>query len=534
MKRLLTSLILIMLIGTLAACSPPASESGDILSSRETLGAASEKAIVTFTDPMLETMVRGSMGKPEGDIMVAEAEAVTQLNISNEWRRYVSEEATINDIGGLEAFKNLESLDLSFHAITDITPLAGMKKLTSLSLGGNPVADIAPLAGLTSLQALSLSGCAARDYSPLAKLVNLKFLMLDHATIADVSPLASLTKLKHLYLTGSPINNYFPLSDIYQNLEQKDFTIAFTLAELGFTMNDANNQASYGDVQRDGLSVNINHAEWGAPQSEDMTKCVKMDLMLDSGYTLVALYYPEISAYVFQMNLNGEQMNYIYNAADGTFMVDSNNRERFERMITEALGETDAEDILLAPIPIFNETIKNTFGMTADALYALPFEQGAALPSEQTPPPYALPYEQLGFTANADSAICLYEQTEPHYMQIAIHRPEWGVSPDEWNIEFHDSNVNGYKLVMQYFANEGKWHVYLEKDDVDCSFDDYPATDAKGWEYPDIETVHQMVGDAFASQGKELYYKPIAYFEQVVQERFGMSIGELYALPAGE
>ena len=30
------------------------------------------------------------------------------------------------DIDGLEYFKNLESLDLSFHAITDITPLAGL------------------------------------------------------------------------------------------------------------------------------------------------------------------------------------------------------------------------------------------------------------------------------------------------------------------------------------------------------------------------------------------------------------------------
>jgi len=532
MKRFLTILILIALIGTLAACSPPASEPADTLPPHGAPEAAPEEA-VAFADPVLEAMVRGAMGRPEGDITVAEAEAVTRLNLSIEWQRYISEETPIQDIGGLEYFKNLESLDLSFHAITDITPLAGLKKLTLLSLGGNPVADIAPLAGLTNLKGLNLSGCAAQDYSLLAKLVDLKFLMLDNSTIADVSPLASLTKLKHLYLTGSPINNYFPLSDIYQNLEQKDFTIAFTLAELGFTMNDANNQASYGDVQRDGLSVNINHVEWGAPQSEDMTKCVKMDLMLDSGYTLVVLYYPEISAYVFQMNINGEQMNYIYNAADGTFMVDSNNRERFERMITAALGETGETDALLAPIPVFDDTIRETFGMTADALYALPFEQTAAQP-EQTTAPYALPYERLGFTTDVSKAICVYAQHEPHYMRIAIHRPEWGVSPDEWNIEFHGSNVNGYKLVMQYFANQGKWHVYLEKDDVDCSFDDYPATDAKGWEYPDIETVHRMVGDAFASQGKELYYKPLEYFEQWVQERFGMSIDELYALPVGE
>lgn len=250
-------------------------------------------------------------------------------------------------------------------------------------------------------------------------------------------------------------------------------------------------------------------------------------------YTLVVLYYPEISAYVFQMNINGEQMNYIYNAADGTFMVDSNSRERFERMITEALGETGETgetDALLAPIPVFDNTIRETFGMTADALYALPFEQAAAQP-EQTPPAYALPYEPLGFTANEDEAACLYEKSG---LRIAIHRPEWGASPEEWNIKFHDPDVNGYSLVMQYYAGEGKWHVSMEKGGAYCAYDDYPATDTKGWEDPGIEAVHQMVGDAFHSQGKELYYKPLEYFEQVVQELFGMTVEELYALPAGK
>ena len=150
---------------------------------------------------------------------------------------------------------------------------------------------------------------------------------------------------------------------------------------------------------------------------------------------------------------------------------------------------------------------------------------------EQTTPAYALPYAPLGFTADAERAVCLYEHNEPHYIQIAIHRQEWGASPEEWNIEFHDSDVNGYKFVMQYYADEGKWHVYMEKGGVDCAYDDYPTTDTKGWEDPSIEAVHQMVGDAFHSQGKELYYKPLEYFERVVQELFGMSIDELYALP---
>ncbi len=189
---------------------------------------------VVFADPVLETMVRGTMGKPEGDISISEAETVIELNLSFQSRQYLPEEIPIKDIGGLESFANLESLDLSFHAITDITPLSGLKKLTSLSLSGNPADDISPLAGLTNLKELALSNCAAQDYSPLAKLGNLNLLILDHAAITDVSPLASLTHLKHLFLADSSANDYSPLKDIYPNLEKKDFIIAFMLAEHGF------------------------------------------------------------------------------------------------------------------------------------------------------------------------------------------------------------------------------------------------------------------------------------------------------------
>ena len=359
----------------LAACAAPATAAETDFGSAEEAASASASEVVTFADPALETMVRGAMGRPEGDITAAEAEAVTELNLSFEWLRYLPDTVRIQDIGGLEYFKNLEHLDLSFHAISDVSPLAGLTSLVTLSLEGNPVADVAPIGGLINLKVLSLSGCMSEDYGALSNLTGLELLALDNSTIADVSPLSTLTGLKHLYLAGSSASDYSPLAAFYPNLEDRDFTIISTLRELGFTMNDGKNQAYYGDIQRDGLSVNINHAEWGAPQTEDMTKCVKMDLMLDSGYVLTVLYYPEISAYVFQMNINDEQMNYVCDVADdGTVMMDSDRRELFENMTTEALGDTGDGDALLAPMPIFNDTIQETFGMTADALYALPME----------------------------------------------------------------------------------------------------------------------------------------------------------------
>jgi hypothetical protein len=511
-----------------AGCAAPAAEKTASASAAE----ADESDAVVFADAALEAGVPAAMGKPEGGITSAEAEAVTRMDLSSVWPQDVSETEPIRDLGGLEYFHNLESLNLSANAVTDISPLAELSKLTLLSLGDNPVTDLSPLSGMAGLRGLILSGCQAADYSALSSLVNLEFLMLDRSTISDLSPLAALTGLKRLYLADCPIATYSPLADIYPNLVEKDFTVASTLSELGFTRPDNGAVAEY---LAEGLNITINHDEWGMPGMEDQHNAVKMNLQMDNGYGLAIIYYPEINTYVFQMSINNEMiLNYIYEEATGGFSLNASDRESAELVIKDALGETDADDILLAPIPGFNNTISETFAMTADPLFARPFEQAEALPSEHTTAPYALPYEPLGFTADTANASCIYEKHEPHYIRIAIHRPEWGENPDGFNIMFHDADVNGYNLVIMYFAEEGRYNVRLDKDGVDCSFDYYTASDQFGWEHPDIATVIQMFGDAFDAEGKETYHKPIPYFEQVVQESIGMSIEELYALPAGE
>jgi internalin A len=522
MKKVCALFLILIMIAAAAACSQRAEPAETPASSVQT--DSQNTAVVTFADPVLEAMVRATMGKPEGHITVADAETVTRLNLSIEWQRYISQETLIKDIGGLEYFKNLESLDLSFHAITNITPLAGLKKLTSLSLGGNPVADIAPLAGLTNLKVLTLSGCAAQDYNPLAKLINLNFLMLDHATITDVSPLVPLTSLKHLYLADCPISNYFPLSDIYQNLEQKDFTIAFTLAELGFIMNDGK-QAIYDGKS---ASVRINHIEWGAPPEDWMKNCVRT-VFAQNGYKIDVGYYPNYDAYVMMANKDGNLvMNYVYDHAKDSFSFGMGNRESSERAVRAAFAGLDAEYVLLTPIQAFHGILTETLGVSADTLFEMPFDEtDDTLPS---------PYERLGFTLLDYKGTCLYEEQTPHELNISIHRTEWDENaPTEnrvdWSIEFNDSDVNGYKLHILYYEAEGKYHVSIEKDGVEAGIETRPVTGEKGGEYPNWDTAYRMFNDAFGTQGKEMYDKPITYFEQVVQERFSMSIDDLYALP---
>ena len=293
MKKTCIILLAAMLILTLfTGCAKPTQADQTVEPTPEVTDTPN---IVVFADPVLEQMVRDTMSKPEGDITAEEAEAVTELNLSVDFSPDEPAEGTvIKDLSGLENFKNLEVLELHFHAITDISPLAGITNLTSLSLGGNQITDISPLAGLTNLTWLTLFNCQAQDYSPLSGLTNLDGLLIGNSTISDVSvlsgltklqrlglndtqvsdvsPLANLTNLKELELANCPITDYSPLTGIYPNLEEADFSIVSSLRELGFVpIDNAPQTESY---KTDEMYIHVNHTEWGEQENKDEENAV--------------------------------------------------------------------------------------------------------------------------------------------------------------------------------------------------------------------------------------------------------------------
>ncbi len=514
MKKITALLSSLVMLLSLTACG--ASEKG-------IEGSAPTQEPIVFADPALESMICGALGKPMGSITQAEAEAVTRLDLSFDWQRYLSEEMQITDIHGLEYFTSLESLDLSYHAITDISPLAGLNQLTLLALSENPIADVTPLAGLKNLKALVLTGCAAQDYSALSNLTALECLWLNNSAIADLMPLAALTSLKRLYLSGCQVR-YAPLTEIYQNLEARDFTIAATLAEFGFHMDGA--QAIYDGEQ---VSVRINHTEWGYPGEDWIQNCVRT-VFGQNGYKVDIGYYPEHDAYVIQANKDGAfVLNYLYFVADGSFSVDNESRSSAEAHVRAIFPDVADKDLLLEPVRFHIAALADAFDMTAAELYELPY-------APQTPAGTdggadgETPFAKLGFSFDEAAVCCVYEERDPHYASVAIHRPEWGAFNGDWNIEFIDTDVNGYGLRITYHESEGKYHISLEKGGENCSYLFYPATDEKGGEEPDLDTTHRMFNNAFGTKEKELYYVPLEYFRQFVQTRFGMSIDELYAL----
>jgi hypothetical protein len=248
MKKAWIMLLTVAVIFAFTACAAPAAKIADP-STAPTVqpSATAAPEVVVFNDPVLEKMVRKAMSKPEGDITIADAEAVKKLNLDIEYQQEIPEDTQIKDISALKYFKNLDELNMQFHAITDISPLAGLVELRGLGLGGNNISDITPLSGLKELRFLSIFSCKATDYSPLKNLTYLNTLFISYSTFSDLSVLADmqdlsalyidstqvsdvsllekLTKLKRLKLKDSKVTDYSPLKDIYPSLEEKDFEL---------------------------------------------------------------------------------------------------------------------------------------------------------------------------------------------------------------------------------------------------------------------------------------------------------------------
>jgi hypothetical protein len=512
LKTAQKSFLLVFLAILIPACSTPTALTPP------TIEVTTSPAVVTFVDPMLEAMIRGAMGKPEGGITVAEAEAVTRLNLNNEMQRYISGETPIKDISGLENFTNLESLDLSLHEITNISPLAGLTKLTSLSLEGNPVADISPLAKLTNLKVLILSNCAAQDYRPLANLVNLEFLKLDNSTLTDINPLASLTGLKYLYLANNRIIDYSPLTNIYPNLEEKDFIIPSTLEELGFYMNDEHNMAKF---ENEHLDVIINHSEWGAPAIEGVTNCVRLTMPLENGYILKGAYCPDRKVYGFGIvKDNANPIIYSYDTTHSEFMYESGDRESSEQAVRAAMEVVEGEDVLLSPIRLYNDTIQNLFHMTANGLYALPFE-----------PPTL---KNLGFFPDRANAVCLYEQRGEGDYNIEIHRPEWGKK--DYDIRFFTPLSDEYRIVITYNFDERKYLVSVDDNyGGGASFEFFSDTNEHNdiWCSDKEMTVQDYFIKAYNDPAiSDVYVHSVELFEQYFSNRFDMTAEKMFSLPS--
>ncbi len=183
---------------------------------------------------------------------------------------------------------------------------------------------------------------------------------------------------------------------------------------------------------------------------------------------------------------------------------------------------TEGEDVLLAPIRFYNDAIKNTFHMTPENLFAMPYEP--------------LTLKSLGFIPDETAGIFMYEQHEGIYTNIRIDHTN--NAEKEYDIVFFQPISDEYRVNMFYFVADKKLHVGADDNDGgSADFEYYIETHehVDGWCSNEDMTVEEYFINAYNDPGiEDIYLHSVELMEQYIRDTFGMTIEDLYALPTGE
>ena len=166
---------------------------------------------VEILDPALEEAIRARLHGYAGTLTKELAESITTLEAPS---------SEIRSLGGLEAFSNLEWIDLRNNQIEDLTPLTEMK-LRTAKLGYNELVSLDALAGSEDMTYLAAEGNLLDDISALSEMQGLTWLLLGDNEISDLDPLADKTALVRLELPRNDISAIAALSEL-TSLERLD------------------------------------------------------------------------------------------------------------------------------------------------------------------------------------------------------------------------------------------------------------------------------------------------------------------------
>ncbi len=112
---------------------------------------------------------------------------------------------SLSTVSGLDAAKELLSLDLNSNAIRNISPLGSLKKITQVNLSHNALDDLTALSTLSTLTELDVSYNGLTTLSPITSLTGLHVLIANDNTITDLVGFQQLTALQKLVFSNNKI-----------------------------------------------------------------------------------------------------------------------------------------------------------------------------------------------------------------------------------------------------------------------------------------------------------------------------------------
>ena len=141
----------------------------------------------------------------------------------------------------------------------------------------------------------------------------------------------------------------------------------------------------------------------------------------------------------------------------------------------------------------------------------------------------AVSFTGLGFTSFPNDGLCIYKEDQNH-LEIAIAKPGWG-HVEDWNFEFLGES-NGCSLGMWYTEATGLLHISVNKGNDGAAAEYVVAGGAFAPDvYPDEDTQKRMFSEAAGITEGDYRMAVYMLLDQAIQQRFGMTWQELYALP---
>lgn len=185
---------------------------------------------VNLSNSVLESLVRSSLGLPNGPIYTSELSKITSLK-----NNFPSPNMTLSNLNGIQYLTNLATLDLAGNNIKDLSPLKELKNLRALDVSYNKISDLTPLSTMTTLTMLNLSHNDITDINSIAGLVNLKVLDLSNNKVSYINAISNLRNLQFLDLSSNKIKDVTPLEGIGQSLLSLDLSYnPIPASQLGF------------------------------------------------------------------------------------------------------------------------------------------------------------------------------------------------------------------------------------------------------------------------------------------------------------
>jgi len=207
------------------------------------MGANADAAIVTFNDAALEGHVRTLIGKPTGDVLDTDVNAITSLTIDG---------LGISDLTGLEFFTGLGQLTMDDNNVSDLTPIGGLTGIFTLHIRNNPITDLSPITTLTILVNFRLGTPAIIPDFTSINALNLFLLEIDGPTLANINALAPSTSLNSLNVSNLGITDISAVSGFTNlaslNIEGNNVTSLASLSSLNSLQSLAANGNSISDV----------------------------------------------------------------------------------------------------------------------------------------------------------------------------------------------------------------------------------------------------------------------------------------------